>query len=326
MYGINSYNPFQSTGINTYSMYSSPLAMYSNASMLMGSPLYSMAGGSYYSGMMGSMMMENMMPMLMQQIMMQQMQAMVALSIMQMMQQQQMGINSGMPYTGLSPSYLPSSGFSGYDYGNQNHSYNNYSYGNRYYDSSFSSEQYDPANLSGKSTSLDDVPWFSQFDSSHVPGAGSMACFRASVAMAKAGGATVLGPNARIQVATAENGSGNISVNKQNAIKGREYIDNQLEKGKPVVVGVSYAAGRDYNVDHITDHFVTITGKGVDEQGRTYYTFNDPGTTNKKTGSDDNKYNRFYVDSKTGKMYRPPNNSGTIASKDYEISMVRRNA
>ncbi|MGV8125394.1 MAG: hypothetical protein AB2L14_37085 [Candidatus Xenobiia bacterium LiM19] len=44
------------------------------------------------------------------------------------------------------------------------------------------------------------------------------------------------------------------------------------------------------------------------------------------TGSDDNKYNRFYVDSKTGKMYRPPNSSGTIAGKDCEVAMVRRNA
>lgn len=321
MYGINSYQPFQSSAINVPAMSGSPLAMYSNASMLMGPSLAMMTGGSAFPGMMGSMMMENLMPLMMQQMMMQQMQIMLVISIMQMMQQQQQSTGSGMPYTGLSPSYLPSSGFYGYDYSNNN-SYQS----SRYAGSNFDTGQYNPASLSSGTTSLDGVPWFSQFDSSHVPGAGSMACFRASVAMAKAGGATVLGPNSRIQVATGENKSGNISVNRENAIKGRNYIDSQLDKGKPVVVGVSYAAGKDYNVDHITDHFVTITGKGQDEQGRTYYTFNDPGTTNKKTGSDDNKLNRFYVDSKTGKMYRPPNSSGTIAGKDYEVAMVRRNA
>ena len=169
------------------------------------------------------------------------------------------------------------------------------------------------------------VPYYSQFEGGHGYTPSSTACFKAATAMAGASGAKVLGPADRIQVGTSENSKGQLAINSKKAAEGRSYIDQQLDKGKPVVVGVSHKDS-DYNVDGLTDHFVTITGRGVDDKGRTYYTFHDPGTTNASKGRDTNPNNRFYVDPKTGGMSRPGTAaSGYVTDRHYDVAMVRRN-
>ncbi|NMO21179.1 LysM peptidoglycan-binding domain-containing protein [Pyxidicoccus fallax] len=169
------------------------------------------------------------------------------------------------------------------------------------------------------------VPFYSQYEGGHGFTPGDTACFKAAVAMAKAAGATVTGPDNRIQVATGENSKGQLSINSKKAAEGRNYIDQQLNAGKPVVVGVSHKDS-DYNADKLTDHFVVITGRGVDEKGRTYYTFHDPGTSQKAKGADTNPNNRFYVDD-SGKMYRPGKlANGYLTERNLEVAMVRRNA
>ncbi|HZI15417.1 MAG TPA: LysM peptidoglycan-binding domain-containing protein, partial [Myxococcus sp.] len=171
------------------------------------------------------------------------------------------------------------------------------------------------------------TPWYSQYDGAHVERAGDTACFRASTAMARAAGVQVTGPDRRIQVATAESAQG-ITVNRQGAERGRAYIDQQLAAGRPVVVGVNHRAGRNVgNADGITDHFVVVTGRGTDSQGRTFYTFHDPATRNASRGSDTNPANRFYVDGQTGGLYRPaPGNGRYVVDRRYDVSMVRPNA
>jgi LysM repeat protein len=169
------------------------------------------------------------------------------------------------------------------------------------------------------------VPYFSQFEGGHGYTPNDTACFNAAVAMAKAAGATVTGPDKRIQVATSENSKGQVTVDPKKAAEGRKYIDSQLDAGKPVVVGVSHKDS-DYNADKLTDHFVVITGRGVDDKGRTYYTFHDPGTTQKAKGADTNPNNRFYVDD-NGKMYREGSKAtGYVTDRQLEVAMVRRNA
>ncbi|MBZ4415675.1 LysM peptidoglycan-binding domain-containing protein [Myxococcus sp. RHSTA-1-4] len=169
------------------------------------------------------------------------------------------------------------------------------------------------------------VPYYSQFEAGHGYTPSDTACFKAAVAMAKSAGATVTGPDSRIQVAKSENGKGQVTVDSKKAAEGRKYIDSQLDAGKPVVVGVSHKDSN-YNADGLTDHFVVITGRGVDEKGRTYYTFHDPGTTQKTKGADTNPNNRFYVDD-SGKMYRPGKEaSGYVTDRRFEVAMVRRNA
>ncbi|NVJ09400.1 LysM peptidoglycan-binding domain-containing protein [Myxococcus sp. AM001] len=171
------------------------------------------------------------------------------------------------------------------------------------------------------------TPWVSQYNAARVERAGDKACFRAAVVMAAGAGATVTGPNDRIQVATGDDPNGGVTVDAAAARRGREYIDGQLDAGKPVVVGVDHRSGRNSdNVDGITDHFVVITGRGTDEQGRTYYTFHDPATNHEQRGADSNPNNRFYVDQDTGNLYREGPTTGNVVQRHFEVSMVRPNA
>lgn len=172
-----------------------------------------------------------------------------------------------------------------------------------------------------------DVPFFSQFKEGNGFTPGKTACFKAAVAMAKQGGASVLGPDQRIQVGLSEDSKGKLTVDPQKAKEGRSYIDAELAAGRPVVVGVSHKDS-DYNADRLTDHFVTIVGKGVDESGRAYYTFHDPGTNHDNIGNGTaNPNNRFYVDPDTGNLYRPGSaeESATV-KRHFDVAMVRRNA
>lgn len=163
------------------------------------------------------------------------------------------------------------------------------------------------------------VPWYSQFDGAHVPGAGSTACYRAARAMAKAYGVNVpAGTGNRIQVATGEDRNGRVSVSSSGVQRARSYIDQQLDQGKPVVVGVSHKDAN-YNQDGITDHFVLVTGRGTDAQGRTFYTYHDPATTNRDKGTN----NRFYVDGNTGNLVHQGSlASGYVRDRHTEMSMV----
>jgi hypothetical protein len=151
------------------------------------------------------------------------------------------------------------------------------------------------------------VPWISQFDASRVEGAGPVACYRACRAMMAAAGLTQpAGTGNRIQVATDEDGSGRVSVDPSGVNAARNHIDRELDAGRPVTVGVSYKDA-DYNQDKITDHFVVVNGRGVDENG-TFYTFHDPAYQN---GQD----LKLYVDAATGNLV-------SLDGKNYEMSMV----
>lgn len=62
----------------------------------------------------------------------------------------------------------------------------------------------------------------------------------------------------------------------------REYLtlarlDAQLEAGRPALVGVDYKAGSGGGANG-TDHWVAVTAKEVDAQGKVTYLANDPGT------------------------------------------------
>lgn len=179
----------------------------------------------------------------------------------------------------------------------------------------------------GKGNVSLDVPFYSQFQAGNGFTPGNTACFSAAVAMAKAAGATVLGSDQRIQVGLSEDSKGCLSVDPKAAAEGRGYIDSELAAGRPVVVGVSHKDDS-FNVDGLTDHFVTITGTGVDANGKTYYTFNDPGTSHTDLGDGAlNPNNRFYVDEKSGNLYRPGTAAeGYTVDRRFEVAMVRKNA
>lgn len=145
-----------------------------------------------------------------------------------------------------------------------------------------------------------------------------MQCFYASKSMAEHTDApgedvTVTGPGSRIQVATSEDAGGDIEIDGGEAQAGVEYIDSQLEIGRPIVVGVSYT-DKSYNVDAITDHFVTINGRRGEGKGATY-TYLDPWAT---------ELDRAKGEFVCGSDHKLVAELGLLGR--YEVAMVRRNA
>jgi hypothetical protein len=102
-----------------------------------------------------------------------------------------------------------------------------------------------------------------------------------------------------------------------NPAQGTAYINAQLAEHKPVVVGVDHPGGR---------HVVVVTGRGVDQNGHTFYTFNDPGTANPAVGRDTRPQNRFYVNGNGG-LYRPATGlGGGVVNMPYSVWSVMKNA
>lgn len=125
------------------------------------------------------------------------------------------------------------------------------------------------------------------------------------------------GPDQAIQVAYREDENGRTQVDPTQAQLARGYIDRALEKGLPVMVGVSYSDSA-YNNDLITDHFVTISGRGTDALGREFYAFKDPGAGGRS--------GKFLVDKETGKLFRegPKGDAAEyVEDSDYEVAQVR---
>lgn len=56
---------------------------------------------------------------------------------------------------------------------------------------------------------------------------------------------------------------------------GMSQVNAQLDAGRPVVLGVDYKAGSRGGANG-TDHWITLTGRSRDAQGRSTYTANDP--------------------------------------------------
>jgi peptidoglycan hydrolase-like protein with peptidoglycan-binding domain len=146
-------------------------------------------------------------------------------------------------------------------------------------------------------------------------------CYTQARAMAAAAGAHVpRGLGNGLQVET-KSPNGTVSINAANAQKAQGYINSELAAGRPVMVGVMHPGGRHNN--GLADHFVTITWSGTDAQGRSYYTFNDPGS--KVRGSDQNPSNRFYVGA-NGNLFKPGGQSGYVVDRAYTLAWVGTSA
>lgn len=99
---------------------------------------------------------------------------------------------------------------------------------------------------------------------------------------------------------------------------GLDYIDGQLEKGRPVIVAVDYKKGHstgDGKQDQAGDHFVIVVGGGRS----TGYHYFDPATGNTEKGTSSS--NRF---SRDGSLWKDCNDcSGK--SHYYTLSSIRKN-
>lgn len=170
---------------------------------------------------------------------------------------------------------------------------------------------------------LSNVPWVYQIDKTKLgPNASWTYCYYACEWMCKQVGTYPKGPRvSRIQIAASENKHGEITIIAGSVQASQAYIDGQLGAKKPVIVGIS-ARDAAYNVDLITDHFVTITGKRI-KNGKVQYRYHDPGT---KSGV--SKW--FDLHPTTGNIWK----DGKHYVKDvtylhechYHVSMVVKNA
>jgi peptidoglycan hydrolase-like protein with peptidoglycan-binding domain len=152
-------------------------------------------------------------------------------------------------------------------------------------------------------------------------------CFNRCTEMAAAVGVRVGGPDAAIKVAISEDTLGGLTIDRAKAREGIAYIDEQLEAGRPVVVGVSYRGDYHKNLDGgITDHFVIITRRGTHVNRGVYYGYHDPATSDASIGTDQNIANRFYSTADGG-LSRPAAAPYSVPlwASIYGMSLVRRN-
>ena len=169
-----------------------------------------------------------------------------------------------------------------------------------------------------------DVPWYSQFEKDHGYTPGGEACFKACLAMAKAVGTTVLRGSNQIPVhppKDGKDGDGHVKIDPAALRRAIAYIDEQLDAGRAVVVGVAYKGAFTTNPDGgVTDHFVVIYGRNRTRDG-TFYLYNDPGSTTLDSGR-----GRFVVDRKSGELIHEGRvAAGAVTARHTEMSTVMKN-
>jgi muramidase (phage lysozyme) len=132
-----------------------------------------------------------------------------------------------------------------------------------------------------------------------------------------------------IQTSVEHNNS--IVILDEGAKKATEYLDQELEKGNPILVGVRHTYFKkdktkkghqyshdEYNYDKSTDHFVTVVGRGC-EDGKCFYRFYEVGTSNSNSGQHDD--NKLFVNNDWSITGSPKNKPERV----YTLTHVRGN-
>jgi hypothetical protein len=153
------------------------------------------------------------------------------------------------------------------------------------------------------------VPWISQADP-RVPGHDNPnsghwnACYRAVSTMAAQAGVHLPGSPGSTSMAARTPG-------------GKAYLDSQLAQNRPVGARVDHN-GR--------GHYVLINGRGVDANGRQFYTYLDPGTLHRDIGADPNR-NRLYYNPATGGFHKTGvNEHGYAYQQSYDVTNFIRSS
>lgn len=176
-----------------------------------------------------------------------------------------------------------------------------------------------------------EVPWYSQHVDHGAVKGGPKSCNPMVKEMMKDSKAHVVPRGSdeasNFNIADSKDALGRINPNPARAAEALAYIDGQLEAQRPVMVGVAWRTPSPGGNGGNADHYVVVTGRGVDEQGRRFYTFHDPGSKGVEKGGDSCPTNRFYVDEKTNMLFRAGLQRAVMYSSDarYEVSQVRKN-
>ncbi len=173
--------------------------------------------------------------------------------------------------------------------------------------------------------------WMSQFDNPINP---SKACYRTSVIVLNNYGVECggLGKMLEDKYSNDTNRWSNVI---QTVIQSKDgslidtgrideainYINSQLEIGKPIVVGVDKEKYTTYNKDNSTDHYFVITGRLTDEKGELYYRFYEVGTHAKnKEIKGVSQENKLYLND-CNRLVGKPNYSNVTLT----LTQVRKN-
>ena len=111
-------------------------------------------------------------------------------------------------------------------------------------------------------------------------------CLKACQKIVESAGFTYNKLNVMVLVANV-NGN-NYDFHQDCVHKSVQVIDENLENGKPVIVGVDYKDGSS-NFDKVTDHWIVITSRGKDDIGIYYSYFEVARAINDGGASNDNK-------------------------------------
>ena len=105
--------------------------------------------------------------------------------------------------------------------------------------------------------------------------------------------------------------------------EGLDYLNEQLELGKPVIVGLDDERNETYNKDNTTEHFVVITGRLTDGEGDLYFRFFEVGTrSHKKDTLGVGPDNRLYLNNNnwiTGVKHT------SNPKRNYTVVQIRKN-
>lgn len=105
------------------------------------------------------------------------------------------------------------------------------------------------------------------------------------------------------------------------AKRGNAYIDEQLEEGYPVLVGVDHTYQTGYN-EGTTDHFIVIVGRGCDK-GEVWYLFYEVGTRQYTLGRSD--ANKLILNPDGSLHGEAPYKTRSGDKRKYVVTQIRKN-
>jgi RHS repeat-associated protein len=162
----------------------------------------------------------------------------------------------------------------------------------------------------------DKVPFVSQFSLTKP----NVACARASKKILNDFFGTNNAGSSANRIITGRNNINNTDIEPtKNAKSGVDYINQQLEAGNPIMVGVNHDTKKGQADGQPADHYVVITGRGYDEEKQqSYFLFYEVGT--RHTNLAKSPENRLYV--------KPDNTirgSSSKSTRKFTVTDVRIN-
>ena len=147
-------------------------------------------------------------------------------------------------------------------------------------------------------------------------GSDRQGCKRRCVEMLNASGEELSGELIKMTINGEDGTPKNPSKNFQMGI---DVINRTLDSGVPIILNVDHSIGNASSADGAGDHFIIVVGKTVID-GKTYYHFYDPATSNLKRGT----ANRNVLQIKDGYL-TDDFLTGRGKVKRYKVTSVRLN-